>query len=176
MLDVLLIAVLVLAVLGCLYLGAAIVLTGRHARRRVPDSGAFPSITVIKPLHGVEPGLFENLSSFCSQDYPGPIQILLGVADPRDPALAVVEQLRQAFPQAVLEVVADARRHGTNRKVSNLINMAERIRHEVVVFSDSDVRVPADHLRRMVAELQAPESAASPACITGCRPAAYGRG
>ncbi|TSD88332.1 glycosyltransferase [Mycobacterium sp. KBS0706] len=156
MLDVLLIPVLVLAVLGCLYLGAAILLTGRHARRRVPEPGAFPSITVIKPLHGLEPGLFENLASFCAQDYPGPVQIVLGVADPRDPALAVVEELRRAFPQAALELVVDARRHGSNRKVSNLINMAERIRHDVVVFSDSDVRVPADHLRQMVAELQAP--------------------
>lgn len=156
MLDVLLIPVLILAALGCAYLGMAILLTGRHAKRRPPEPGSFPSITVIKPLHGVEPGLFENLASFCRQDYPGPVQILLGVADPRDPAIAVVEQVRQAFPQAVLELVVDARRHGTNRKVSNLINMAERIRHDVVVFSDSDVRVPADHLRQMVAELQAP--------------------
>ncbi|KGM33104.1 bacteriohopanetetrol glucosamine biosynthesis glycosyltransferase HpnI [Inquilinus limosus] len=156
MLDVLLIPVLILAALGCVYLGLAILLTGRHARRRPPEPGSFPSITVIKPLHGVEPGLFENLASFCRQDYPGPVQILLGVADPRDPALAVVAQLRQAFPQAALELVVDARRHGSNRKVSNLINMAERIRHDVVVFSDSDVRVPPDHLRQMVAELQAP--------------------
>ncbi|MGK9167834.1 bacteriohopanetetrol glucosamine biosynthesis glycosyltransferase HpnI [Inquilinus limosus] len=156
MMDVLVILLLVLAALGCLYLGAAIVLTGRLARRPVPAPAAFPPITVVKPLHGVEPGLFENLASFCVQDYPGPVQILLGVADPRDPAVEVAERLRRAFPRATLELVADPRRHGSNRKVSNLINMAERIRHEVVVFSDSDVRVPADHLRRMVAELQAP--------------------
>ncbi|MGK9237028.1 bacteriohopanetetrol glucosamine biosynthesis glycosyltransferase HpnI [Inquilinus limosus] len=156
MMDVLVILLLVLAALGCLYLGAAIMLTGRLARRPAPAPAAFPPVTVVKPLHGVEPGLFENLASFCAQDYPGPVQILLGVADPRDPAVAVVEQVRRAFPQAALELVVDPRRHGSNRKVSNLINIAERIRHEVVVFSDSDVRVPADHLRRMAAELQAP--------------------
>jgi len=152
----LLIPALTLALLGCLYLAAAILLTGRRARRQPPPPSVFPPVTVVKPLHGAEPGLFENLASFCAQDYPGPVQILLGVADPRDPAVAVVEQVRRAFPKASLELVADPRRHGSNRKVSNLINMAGRIRHDVIVFSDSDVRVPADHLRRMVTELQAP--------------------
>ena len=152
----LLIPAMVLALLGCLYLAAAILLTGLRARRRPPDDAAFPPLTVVKPLHGAEPGLFENLASFCAQDYPGPVQILLGLADPRDPAAAVVEQVRRAFPKANLELVVDPRRHGSNRKVSNLINMAERIRHDVIVFSDSDVRVPPDHLRRMAAELQAP--------------------
>jgi ceramide glucosyltransferase len=152
----LLIPAMVLALLGCLYLAAAILLTGLRARRQPPDAAAFPPLTVVKPLHGAEPGLFENLASFCAQDYPGPVQILLGLADPHDPAIAVVEQVRRAFPEANLELVVDSRRHGSNRKVSNLINTAEHIRHDVVVFSDSDVRVPADHLRRMVTELQGP--------------------
>ena len=147
---------LILSLLGCVYLAVAVGLVGRQARRRGPAPGAFPPVTVVKPLHGAEPGLFENLASFCTQDYPGPVQILLGVADAHDPAVAVVEQLRLAFPQAVLELVIDPRRHGSNRKVSNLINMSDRIRHEIVVFSDSDVRVAPDHLRQMTAELQAP--------------------
>jgi ceramide glucosyltransferase len=147
---------LILSLLGCVYLAVAVGLVGRQARRRGPAPGAFPPVTVVKPLHGAEPGLFENLASFCTQDYPGPVQILLGVADAHDPAVAVVEQLRLAFPKAVLELVIDPRRHGSNRKVSNLINMSDRIRHEIVVFSDSDVRVAPDHLRQMTAELQAP--------------------
>ncbi|MDR6292087.1 ceramide glucosyltransferase [Inquilinus ginsengisoli] len=150
------ILLMVMALAGCLYLGLGIVMIGRHMRRRAADPGSFPSVTVIKPLHGTEPGLFENLSSFCIQDYPGPIQLLLGVADARDPAIAVVERLRHAFPKVALELVVDPRRYGSNRKVSNLINMSEAIRHDVVVFSDSDVRVRRDHLRQVVAELQAP--------------------
>jgi ceramide glucosyltransferase len=150
------ILLMVMALAGCLYLGLGVVMIGRHMRRRAAAPGSFPSVTVIKPLHGTEPGLFENLSSFCIQDYPGPIQLLLGVADARDPAIAVVERLRHAFPKVALELVVDPRRYGSNRKVSNLINMSEAIRHDVVVFSDSDVRVRRDHLRQVVAELQAP--------------------
>ena len=142
--------------LGCLYMLAAAVLVGRFARSSIPAPAAFPSVTILKPLHGDEPGLFENLASFCAQDYPGPVQIVFGVQDPADPAVAVVERLAAAFPDKALDLVIEARPQGANRKVANLINMAPSIRHEVVVLADSDMRAPPDYLVRVVAALQQP--------------------
>jgi ceramide glucosyltransferase len=149
-------ALLVLPLAACLYILAGAVLVGRYAARRPHRATAFPPVSILKPLHGAEPGLFENLASFCAQDYPGRVQLVFGVADPGDPAAAVVEQLRHAFPGAMLDLVVDSRRHGSNPKISNLINMATALRHEIVVLSDSDMRVPVDYLSRVVGELQRP--------------------
>ncbi len=147
---------LVLAGAGLLYLVAAIVFVGRIASRRVPSVAATPAVTILKPLHGAEPRLFENLSSFLRQDYAGPVQVVFGVQNARDPAIEVVRALERAFPGTAVDLVIDASLHGSNRKVSNLINMAERIRHEIVVLADSDMVVAPDYLRRIVDELHLP--------------------
>jgi ceramide glucosyltransferase len=107
-------------------------------------------------LHGNEPGLLENLGSFCAQDYPGDIQIVCGVQHTGDGAVAVVERLRELNPDYHLDLVVDAKVRGLNRKVSNLVNMAPRIRHEVVVLADSDIRVDAGYLCRVIAALEQP--------------------
>ena len=142
--------------LGCLYMLAAAVLVGRFARGGPPPASSFPPVTILKPLHGDEPGLFENLASFCAQDYLGPVQIVFGVQDPADSAVAVVKRLAAAFPDRALDLVIEARANGTNRKVSNLVNMAPLIRHDIVVLADSDMQVPPDYLVRIVAALQQP--------------------
>ena len=146
-----------LAVVGCGYLVAATILVGRFARQpaSAPLSSA-PAVTVLKPLHGGEPGLLENLISFSTQDYPGPVQIVFGVQDANDDAVAVVGQLRSIAPTADLDLVVESKAHGLNRKVSNLINMAPRIHGEVVVIADSDMRVAPDYLSRVIAALKAP--------------------
>jgi ceramide glucosyltransferase len=92
----------VIAVVGCGYLLAATILVGRSTRNRAGAGPATaPDVTVLKPLHGDEPGLFENLASFCSQDYAGRIQIIFGVQNPHDDAIAVVERLRKAQAAAI---------------------------------------------------------------------------
>jgi len=130
-------------------------LTMRFPRRALPARGAsMPRVTILKPLHGAEPGLFENLASFCVQNYPGAVQIILGVQDPRDDAIAVVEQLRAKYKDCHLDLVVDATMHGLNRKVSNLVNMWRYVEHDVVVVADSDMRVDPDYLSRVVAALE----------------------
>lgn len=145
-----------IAALGCLYLLAALVLVGRVARRRCPAAAAPPSVTILKPLHGDEPGLELNLASFCRQAYAAPVQIICGVHRADDPAVQVVRRIVRAFPDLRIELVVDGRIHGTNGKVSNLINMAEQIRHEVIVLSDSDIRVSPDWLSQVVDALDQP--------------------
>jgi ceramide glucosyltransferase len=149
-------ACLVLASLGLAYLAVATVLVFRLRKPQTDKPALFPSVTILKPLHGAEPALFENLSSFCAQDYPRPIQIICGVQSVGDPAIAVVRELVRTFPALQIELVVDARQHGSNRKVSNLINMSAEIRHDLVVLADSDMRVQPDYLRRLAAEMSRP--------------------
>ena len=149
-------ALWLLAVVGCLYTVAAMVCLARFARQPEASPLTHPSITMLKPLHGDEPMLFDNLASVLRQDYAGPVSVVFGVSDRGDPALRTVERLRAAFPEADLRLVVDGRRHGRNGKVSNLINMSREITGEVVVLSDSDMRVEPDYLTRVVGELQRP--------------------
>ena len=144
------------AALGIVYTLAAAVLTGRFFGRAPAPAAGFPAVTVVKAVHGSEWGLLRNLSSFLEQDYPSPVQHLFGAHDPGDPALRVIEELRNRHPKADITVVADPRLHGPNRKVSNLVNMLPQARHDVLVFSDSDVGVARDYLRSVVGELQRP--------------------
>jgi ceramide glucosyltransferase len=142
---------------GCAYLAGALLLTGRFARSAAPAPRAsMPNVTILKPLHGDEPALFENLASFCVQHYPGAVQVVFGVQDPRDDAIAVVERLRAKFPDFHLDLVVDTTMHGLNRKVSNLINMWRYAEHDVVVLADSDMRVDPGYLSRVVTALEQP--------------------
>ncbi len=117
---------------------------------------AAPGVTVLKPLHGDEPGLFANLAATCAQRYPGPVQVVFGVADEADPAAGVARAVIAAHPGLDAALVVDPARHGANGKISNLINMARLVRHEVVVLADSDMAVEPDYLVRVVDALSEP--------------------
>lgn len=121
-----------------------------------PESNArgniLPPVTLLKPLHGAESSLYHALRSFCDQDYPV-FQIVFGVRDAHDPALDVVRQLQKEFSEVPISVVVDARQHGTNHKVSNLINMIPAASHEYLVLADSDIHVGRDYLATVVAPL-----------------------
>jgi len=131
----------------------------RRRQARPAPGGSLPAaasgVTVLKPLCGAEPGLYECLRSFCEQHHPR-MQIIFGVRDPQDPALEVVGRLEREFPQVELTRVIDSREHGTSRKVSNLINMMGKARHDLIVLADADVRVPQHYLTRVVAPLADP--------------------
>jgi ceramide glucosyltransferase len=148
------IACLALALIGCGYMLTLVFILA--PRLRVPPEFVRPysAVTILKPLHGAESGLYENLASFCAQDYPSPVQILFGVQDPGDPAIAIVEKLIKNYPGRDLELVVDPRVHGPNRKVGNLVNLEPSVKHELVVLADSDIRVEPDYLARVAAALQ----------------------
>lgn len=147
---------LVLALVGVAYLVfAGLRLRAFHdepVRNARPD----PPITVLKPLHGDEPGLEAALETVFLQNYSGEVQIVFGVQDAADPARAVAEQLRKRFAERDVAVVVDPRTYGTNRKVSNLINMVRQARHQLLVLADSDITADPDWLRRLAAELADP--------------------
>jgi len=144
------------AVVGCGYALFAAWAARGLVRQATPTAADYPAVTVLKPLHGMEPKLYGNLAGFCAQNYPGSVQIIFGVDDAADPAADVVRRLVADFPERDLTLVIDGRRHGENRKVSNLINMARQARHEVLVVSDSDIVVAPDYLKHIAAALAQP--------------------
>lgn len=111
-----------------------------------------PAVTVLKPLCGAEPGLYEHLRSVCLQNYPA-YQLVFGVRDPADAALSVVNRLIGEFPLLPIDVVVNSQQHGPNLKVSNLINMIEHARHDVLVLADSDTCVGPDYLATVTVPL-----------------------
>jgi ceramide glucosyltransferase len=149
-----------IAVLGLACLGAAacyslLTLTAVlvwRLRRPTLHPRIMPPVTLLKPLCGAEHGLYERLRSFCQQDYRQ-FQIVFGVRDPADPALIVVRRLQQEFPALPIDVVASPQLHGSNYKISNLINMVEQARHDVLIIADSDTFVGPDYLRSVTAPL-----------------------
>jgi ceramide glucosyltransferase len=128
--------------------------------RAAPKAQPTDPVTVLAPLCGDEEGLYARLAALCRQAYAGPTQLVFGVSDPDDPAIAVVSQLTHDFAQTRIELVVDSRLHGSNRKISNLVNMLERARHDTLVFLDSDIVVGPTHLSRVVAELRRPGTGA----------------
>ena len=152
--DILLVALWLAGAFGCLFMILAAAFIFSSARSAPVMDASAPAATILKPLHGDEVGLYENLVSFCEQDYPGEVQIIFGVESPNDAAISVVDRLRAAYPGRQIELVVDTRVMGSNPKVANLINMSERIAHDVVVVADSDVRVARDYLARLVAAVE----------------------
>lgn len=131
-------------------------LVGRYRAAPIVASGDWPAITVLKPLCGAEPRLAENLRALFAQEYRASVQIIFGVASANDPAVATARGLIDAYPNADCMLVTDPRRHGTNNKMSNVINMAAHARHPIIVLADSDVAWPADTLSRLAIELGDP--------------------
>jgi ceramide glucosyltransferase len=117
---------------------------------------ATPSVSILKPLKGVDPHIYESFRSHCVQDYPD-YEIIFGVSDPNDPAVASVQQLQREFPQRAIQLVVCAEKFGPNIKVSNLEQMLRTARHDYLIVNDSDIRVEPDYLLRVITPLCADE-------------------
>lgn len=150
------------AVLGCLSSCAYYLfcLWGARAfvRQRSPERAAapLPPVSILKPLKGSDPDIYESFRSHCLQDYPE-YEIIFGVSDPDDPAVACVEQLRQEFPQHAIRLVVCREKLGTNIKVSNLHQIVQTARYEHLIVNDSDIYVESDYLRSVIAPLKHPK-------------------
>jgi ceramide glucosyltransferase len=158
------------AVLGSLYQLLAAYAVRRFAAQPARKPHERPSVTLLKPLCGDESGLYRNLRSFCELDYPA-LQIVCGVRDPNDPAIAVVRALQADLPEVDIVLVSNPVLHGANYKVSNLINMMPTAKHDVLVLSDSDMRVGRNYLDAVIETLQRP-GAGLATCLYVGRPVA----
>ncbi len=151
------ISLLLLLVASLAYQILALVSLGRFFQKPLPapDFSDFPGITVLKPVKGLERDTRQCLESFLTQDYH-PYQVLFGVADPTDPVLPLLEDLRREAPPGRLEVIFCPQTLGHNPKVSILRQLEPRARYDLLVVADGDVKVGPNFLGRMAAALQEP--------------------
>jgi ceramide glucosyltransferase len=149
--------VFLMAVAGAVFGVVATVIMGRFLGRTPAVAAASPSVAILRPMKGLDPEADANLLSLCDQDYAGRVHIVLGADREDDPSVAAARRLKAARPDREVTIVVDPTQHGTNRKLSNLINMAPRATGEVLVISDSDVRLPSNALSALVGELQKPD-------------------
>jgi ceramide glucosyltransferase len=138
----------------CLWSAAAF-LRGRETREGASPKQALPPISILKPLKGTDPEIYESFRSHCLQDYPE-YEIIFGVSDLNDPAIESVKKLQQEFPDRRIQLLVCPNILGANVKVSNLAQMLAEERYDYLIVNDSDIRVEPDYLRRVTAPLADP--------------------
>jgi ceramide glucosyltransferase len=126
------------------------------APRRPRTGNPLPAVSVLKPLCGADPGLEQNLDSFFRQDHPS-FELVFGVREPNDPAIAVVERLRALNPRVRCKLVVHPGFGGINPKVDNLRGMLPHASHDLLLISDSNVRAPEAYVSELVRAFQADE-------------------
>jgi len=133
-----------------------------HYCRRVELTGQgrtayAPDVTILKPLKGVEAGMFAGLVSHCRQEYAGKFEIIFGVSSMDDPAVGQIERLRTEFPECPIRLVECTERLGASGKMSNLVQMLREARYDHVLINDSDIRVSPHYLTRVMAGFANPK-------------------
>ena len=149
------------AILGCLSSSVYYILCLWSVRAFLKESKfaaaihstqSLPPVSILKPLKGTDPQIYASFRSHCLQDYPE-FEIIFGVSDALDPAVASVEQLKREFPQRSIQLVVCPKILGPNVKVSNLEQMVQAAKYQHLLVNDSDIQVERDYLRRIIAPL-----------------------
>ena len=136
----------------CLWTAVAFLRERKAGGDHRPASRDLPPVSILKPLKGIDPEIYESFRSHCLQDYPE-YEIIFGVGEKNDPAVASVEGLRREFSAVKIRLVVCPEMLGANKKVSNLAQMLPEAQYSCLIVNDSDIRVEPDYLRRVVAPL-----------------------
>ena len=127
----------------------------RHLRRE-PGTSFAPPVSILKPLRGVDPQMYESFRSHCVQKYPQ-YEIIFGVGEADDPAVEAVQRLIREFPQCPIQLVVCPQVLGNNRKTSNLVQMLAHAKYDHLLINDSDIYVAPDYLRQVMAPFAQPK-------------------
>ena len=143
--------ILATAAVPSVYYLVAIYSAWRHSRTARQRTGEFtPPVSVLKPVRGLDPASYENFASFCRQDYVD-YEIVFAVADEDDPAIEIIRRLISDFPRRSIRLLIGAPNLGPSSKVNKLCRLTREARHDILVISDSDIRVAPDYLRSVAA-------------------------
>jgi ceramide glucosyltransferase len=148
------------------YLAIAAIAVRRFTRRPLPPPNDERGITIVKPVHGLEPELEENLRSFCAQQHPR-CQVLFGVQRPDDPAIAIVERVIAAHPERDCALIVDPQRRAPNPKMSNVAAMLPHARYDLLAISDADMRVDPAYAGTIAAAFDDTRTGAATALYRG---------
>src|SRR5215472_16294852 len=152
----------ILSILGCIASFIYYVFCLWSARAFLRSAGVaahtslgtgLPPVSILKPLKGIDPEIYGSFRSHCQQDYPAEYEIIFGVSDPADQAVASGEQLQREFPERAIRLVVCPKIMGANVKVSNLEQMLAASRFHHILVNDSDIRVERNYLQRILAPL-----------------------
>lgn len=153
------VAVLVLAAAPLVYYLLAtycVVDYFRGLRKRPPRNESFtPTASILKPVRGLDSGAYENFSSYCRLNYPE-YEIIFAASDSDDPVVPVIQQLQEDFPDRQIRLVTGIERLGENNKVNNLCRLVKEAKYDLLVMTDSDVRVEPDYLREVASPFANP--------------------
>ena len=111
-----------------------------------------PSVTVLKPVRGLEKNLKANLSTICTQNYPN-YEVIFSVQDPQDPALPIIKKIQTEFGSDKVSLVLSTVQVGANGKVNNMLGAIQKARHEIIIISDSDTHLQPDYITTIIAPL-----------------------
>lgn len=129
----------------------------RQLRQAPREEGSFlPPVSIVKPVRGLDHEAYENFASFCRLDYPE-YELLFAVVDDDDQVIPIIAKLRVDFPQCPIRLISGVPRMGANEKINNLCQLARTAKYDLLVMSDSDVRVEPDYLKTVVAPFADPE-------------------
>ena len=131
-----------------------------------------PPVTILKPLKGIDRGLYENLRSFFELDYPH-FELVFSIADGDDPARFVVNRLLMEYPHVQARLEVGEVPVGTNPKVNNMMKGYDSARYDLILISDSNVRVQPDYLTRMTPQVT-PNTGVITAVVVGRSPEKLG--
>lgn len=153
-------ALVVLALASFAYYAVAIFAAlrffGAWRERDAIASNFTPPLSILKPIYGLDRETYENYASFCLQDYPD-YEILFCVSDDQDPAIPAIAELARNFPERTIKLIVGAEPLGVSDKVNKLCRMVRAAAHEIVLVSDSDVRVGPGYLRAIAAPFHDPK-------------------
>jgi ceramide glucosyltransferase len=147
-----------MALLGVAYYALAMVAARAFiSARRTALPRYTPSVSILKSLKGLDPGMLDAFRSQCRQNYAGEFELLFGCSSDDEGAVAAVRQLQAEFPERAIRLIECPQRLGTNGKVSTLIQMVQHAQHEYVLVNDSDITVSPNYLTRVMAHFAAPQ-------------------